>query len=73
MSGSEWLRNDGDGVKLTDAVWEYVTTSDRREVNREKEAERRHKELIARIDTVVGAVTAGLRAFADTVDRQMRR
>jgi hypothetical protein len=59
--------------QLLDAVWDYVIKGHDREINREKEAERRHKELLGKVDTIVGAFTAGLRAFADTVDRQMRR
>ncbi len=65
--------DQGKERQLLDAVWDYVIKADNREINREKEADRRHKETLAKVDTVVGAFTAGLRAFADTVDRQMRR
>lgn len=58
--------------ELVTELWNHVSQTERREVNREKEAERRHKERLAQVDTVVRAFTAGLRAFADAVDRQMR-
>lgn len=59
--------------ELLDAVWDYVIKADNREVNREKEAERRHKELMVKVDTAFGAVAAGFRAFADALDRANRR
>lgn len=59
--------------ELLDAAWRFLEGDVNREKNREEADDRRHKELLAKVDTVVGAFTAGLRAFADTVDRQMRR
>jgi hypothetical protein len=59
--------------QLLDAVWDYVIKADNREINREAAAERRHKELMTKVDTAFAAVSAGFRAFADALDRANRR
>lgn len=62
--------NDRDQRQLVNDIWAFVT--DAKGV-REEAAERRHRELIGRIDTIVGAVAIGMRALADALDNNRRR
>lgn len=53
---------------LVTEVWNWVINAERRE----ESAERRHKELVGKVDAFTGALAAGMRAFADALDRARR-
>jgi hypothetical protein len=53
---------------LVTEVWNWVIGEQRRE----EAAERRHKEIVGKADALMDAMAAGMRAFADALDRARR-
>ncbi len=62
--------NDQQERHLVDLLFDYIGNG---ADDRAKAAERRHNELLARVDTLLAALSAGMRAAAQVLDSGRRR